>query len=61
MRAFPHVVAMHIIDIVPGEKETAYCPAEELDPYKQSKVSVNFADEEVFVKGHNSLGLVGNK
>lgn len=36
---------MNIVNAIPGEVETADGPAEKLDANKQSKVSVNSADE----------------
>jgi hypothetical protein len=39
------MITVDVIYIIPGEVETADCPTEELDTDKQSKVSMNFADE----------------
>lgn len=60
MRIVAHVVAMHIINVVPAEVESTDGPAQELYPNEQAQIAMDFTDEEVFVKGHNYEIRLGN-
>ena len=48
---------MHTVYVAPAKKKTADCPAKKLDANKQTKVTVNFANEQVLVFNHR-IGIV---